>query len=86
MRFEGRTGPGLSPADPARSYIPGWRFERVLRAGGFAITTELAPPDSADPEDVFKRARVFDGYVDAITRPTAAARTATCRVSPSVRC
>src|SRR5437899_12911393 len=42
------------------------RFERVLRAGGFAVTTELAPPDSADPEDVYKRARVFDGYVDAI--------------------
>jgi hypothetical protein len=38
----------------------------VLRAGGFAVTTELAPPDSADPEDVYKRARVFDGYVDAI--------------------
>ncbi|MDB6086576.1 MAG: metF [Gammaproteobacteria bacterium] len=42
------------------------RFERVLRAGGFAITTELAPPDSADPEEVYQRARVFDGYVDAI--------------------
>jgi methylenetetrahydrofolate reductase (NADPH) len=42
------------------------RFERVLRAGEFAVTTELAPPDSADPQDVYKRARVFDGYVDAI--------------------
>jgi methylenetetrahydrofolate reductase (NADPH) len=42
------------------------RFERVLRAGGFAVTTELAPPDSADPEEVYQRARVFDGYVDAI--------------------
>ncbi len=42
------------------------RFERVLRAGTFAVTTELAPPDSADPEDVYKRAKVFDGYVDAI--------------------
>jgi methylenetetrahydrofolate reductase (NADPH) len=42
------------------------RFERVLRAGAFAVTTELDPPDSADPEDVFRRARVFDGYVDAI--------------------
>jgi methylenetetrahydrofolate reductase (NADPH) len=42
------------------------RFERVLRAGSFAVTTELAPPDSADPEDVYKRARVFDGSVDAI--------------------
>src|SRR5256884_2433687 len=42
------------------------RFERVLRAGTFAVTSELAPPDSADPEDVYKRARIFDGYVDAI--------------------
>jgi methylenetetrahydrofolate reductase (NADPH) len=38
----------------------------VLRAGGFTVTSELAPPDSADPDDVYKRARVFDGYVDAI--------------------
>ena len=30
------------------------------------MTTELDPPDSADPEDVYRRARVFDGYVDAI--------------------
>ena len=42
------------------------RFERVLRAGGFAVTAELAPPDSADPEDVYHRARVFDAHVDAI--------------------
>ncbi|MET0682004.1 MAG: methylenetetrahydrofolate reductase, partial [Casimicrobiaceae bacterium] len=35
-------------------------------AGAFAVTTELDPPDSADPEDVYGRARVFDGYVDAI--------------------
>ena len=42
------------------------RLERVLRAGSFAVTTELAPPDSADPEEVYARARVFDGYADAI--------------------
>ncbi|MDE1923063.1 MAG: methylenetetrahydrofolate reductase [Gammaproteobacteria bacterium] len=42
------------------------RLERVLRAGAFAVTTELAPPDSADPDEVYARARVFDGYVDAI--------------------
>lgn len=42
------------------------RFERVLRAGRFAITAELAPPDSADPDEVYRRARVFEGYVDAI--------------------
>jgi len=42
------------------------RFERVLRAGHFAVTTEIAPPDSADPGEVLKRASLFDGYVDGI--------------------
>ena len=42
------------------------RFERVLRAGHFAVTAEIAPPDSADPDEVFTRAAMFDGYVDAI--------------------
>ncbi|TIY09704.1 MAG: methylenetetrahydrofolate reductase, partial [Mesorhizobium sp.] len=32
----------------------------------FAVTTELNPPDSADPEDVYNRAKIFDGWVDAI--------------------
>ncbi len=42
------------------------RLERVLRAGQFAVTAELNPPDSADPNEVLERARVFDGWVDAI--------------------
>lgn len=42
------------------------RLERILRAGGFAVTTEIAPPDSADPAEVYERAAMFDGYVDAI--------------------
>jgi len=42
------------------------RFERVLRAGHFAVTAEIAPPDSADQDEVFSRAAMFDGYVDAI--------------------
>ncbi len=42
------------------------RLERLLRGGVFAVTTELDPPDSADPEDVYRRARAYDGYVDAI--------------------
>ncbi len=42
------------------------RFERVLRAGTFAVTAEIAPPDSADPHEVYERAALFDGYVDAI--------------------
>ena len=30
------------------------RFERVLRAGQFAVTAEIAPPDSADPVEVYE--------------------------------
>lgn len=57
--------PGYSlPILPGHS-SPG-RLERVLRAGKFAVTTEIAPPDSADPEDVYERAAIFDGYVDAM--------------------
>ncbi len=65
MIFEDEPVPGFPlPILPGHT-SPG-RFERVLRTGTFAVTTELDPPDSADPEDVFRRARVFDGYVDAI--------------------
>ena len=65
MNFEDEPVPGYPlPIRPGHT-SPG-RFERVLRAGAFAITAELAPPDSADPDDVYKRARVFEGYVDAI--------------------
>jgi methylenetetrahydrofolate reductase (NADPH) len=63
--FEDEPVPGYPlPIRPGHT-SPG-RFERVLRAGAFAITAELAPPDSADPEEVYRRARVFEGYVDAI--------------------
>lgn len=65
MSFDDEPAPGQPlPILPGHT-SPG-RFERVLRAGHFAVTSELAPPDSADAEDVYKRARVFDGYVDAI--------------------
>jgi methylenetetrahydrofolate reductase (NADPH) len=65
MIFEDEPVPGY-PLPILPGHVSPGRFERVLRAGAFAVTTELAPPDSADPEDVYKRARVFDGYVDAI--------------------
>jgi len=67
-----------TPAIPADDAPPGQpleilpghtspgRLERVLRAGAFAVTAEVAPPDSADPADLYRRAQVFDGYVDAI--------------------
>lgn len=65
MKFEDEPVPGYPlPILPGHS-SPG-RLERVLRSGTFTVTTELDPPDSADPDDVYRRARVFDGYVDAI--------------------
>ncbi len=65
MKFDDEPVPGYPlPILPGHT-SPG-RLERVLRAGQFAITTELAPPDSADPKEVYDRARIFDGYVDAI--------------------
>lgn len=65
MNFEDEPVPGY-PLPIRPGHVSPGRFERVLRAGGFAVTTELAPPDSADPEEVYRRARVFDGYTDAI--------------------
>lgn len=41
-------------------------LERVLRDRHFAVTAELAPPDSADADEVYRRAKQFDGCVDAI--------------------
>ncbi len=60
---------GANPGDPLprlEAHVSHGRFERVLRAGHFAVTTEIAPPDSADPQEVLKRASLFDGHVDAI--------------------
>ena len=65
MNFDDEPTPGENlPILPGHT-SPG-RFERILRAGHFAVTAEIAPPDSADPADVFSRAALFDGYVDAI--------------------
>lgn len=50
---------------PPGHYSPG-RFEQVLRAGRFTVTTEMAPPDASDAQEVYRRASVFDGWVDAI--------------------
>lgn len=65
MNFTDEPAPG-QPLPRLPGHVSHGRLERVLRAGGFVVTSELAPPDSADPEEVYKRARVFDGYVDAI--------------------
>ncbi len=55
-----------SPLPPLEGHSSLGRFERVLRAGEFVVTSEIAPPDSADPDEVYRRAMLFDGVVDAI--------------------
>jgi len=40
-------------------------LERVLEAGKFAVTGELGPPQSADPEVIRRKAKLLKGNVDA---------------------
>lgn len=42
------------------------RLERVLRSGRFAVTAELAPADTADPQTVYDKALVLGEVADAI--------------------
>ena len=65
QRDENPAGPHL-PLEPLPGHTSRGRLERILRRGEFAVTTELNPPDSADPEDVYNRAKIFDGWVDGI--------------------
>ncbi len=44
----------------------GSRLERVLHAGLFAVTAELNPPDSADPQQVYDAALALSEVADAI--------------------
>ncbi len=65
MIFEDEPNPGENlPVLPGHDSFG--RFERVLRAGHFTVTSEMAPPDSADPHEVYKQAALFDGVTDAI--------------------
>ena len=43
----------------------GSNLEKVLESGVFAVTAELGPPKSADPEVVRRKARLLKGYADA---------------------
>lgn len=53
------------PPPPALAREPG-ALERACRSGRFVVTAELSPPDSADPQDLLRRATVFRSQVDAV--------------------
>jgi len=54
----------MQAALPAIPNVP--HLEAVLRSGQFAVTAEMAPPDSANPEDVYRRAAILADAVDSI--------------------
>ena len=76
--------PDAKPLVKKPGYVSAGRLEQVLKAGHFAITAELAPPDSALAEDVYERAQVFDGYVDGMNATDGSG--ANCHMSSVAMC
>jgi methylenetetrahydrofolate reductase (NADPH) len=60
------------------------RLERVLRSGRFAVTAELNPPDSADPQEVYDAALVLSEVCDGINATDASG--AHCHMSSVAIC
>lgn len=76
--------PAASGQPPAASYHSGSRLERVLRSGRFAVTAELNPPDSADPQEVYDAALVLSEVCDSINATDASG--AHCHMSSVAIC
>jgi len=51
--------------------IAGSQLEQVLRAGSFAVTSEINPPDTADPTRIIEHATALAAACDAINVPDA---------------
>lgn len=47
-------------------YLAGSTLEKVLRAGHFAVTSELGPPQNADGAVIRKKAALLKGYCDGV--------------------
>jgi 5,10-methylenetetrahydrofolate reductase len=53
----------IQPAN--NGYLSGSNLERILKAGHFAVTGELGPPQSADGVVIRQKAALLKGYCDA---------------------
>ncbi|TET74141.1 MAG: methylenetetrahydrofolate reductase, partial [Dehalococcoidia bacterium] len=42
------------------------QLEKIMESGQFAVTGELGPPASADPEVIKRKAKYLKGCVDAV--------------------
>ena len=56
----------MAASASGNGYLSGSNLERVLRAGHFAVTGELGPPQNADSVVIRKKAALLKGYVDAV--------------------
>jgi len=72
------------PLPIPEGFISGSRLEYVLRAGRFAVTAELNPPDSADPQKVYDAALVLSQVCDGINATDASG--ANCHMSSVAIC
>ena len=69
---------------PPEGYVSGSKLEQALRSGKFAVTAEMNPPDSADPQDVLKAAEPLTDFSDAINLTDASG--ANCHMSSIGMC
>lgn len=81
----------MSPSDDTSdnesqpvAFRSGSRLERVLRSGRFAVTAELNPPDSADPQAVYDAALLLSEVCDGINATDASG--ANCHMSSVAIC
>ncbi len=56
----------MTASASGNGYLSGSNLERVLRAGHFAVTGELGPPQNADGSVIRKKAALLKGFVDAV--------------------
>jgi 5,10-methylenetetrahydrofolate reductase len=56
----------MSAETSVNGYLTGSNLEKVLRAGHFAVTGELGPPQSADGAVIREKAQLLKGYCDAV--------------------
>jgi methylenetetrahydrofolate reductase (NADPH) len=50
----------------SNGYLAGSNLEKVLKAGHFAVTGELGPPQSADADEIAHKASLLVGNCDAV--------------------
>ncbi|MBU0510379.1 MAG: methylenetetrahydrofolate reductase [Chloroflexi bacterium] len=56
----------MTPQTGNNGYLAGSNLEKVLRAGHFAVTGELGPPQSADGDEIRHKVSLLKGNCDAV--------------------